>query len=133
MTNKQTAICAAVFGSLLLAGCGREEEAKPEEPKYDTPYARMHDPAYLKAIDEKRAEQKTIMREMMAARQEIAAFKAAHPGEEVPADLQRKLLDAAEKMEKNRILSQMLVRDRIQQENAAVENRKQQEDLKKGE
>lgn len=133
MTIETRLTCAALVGVLLLAGCGKEESAQPPHDPYDTPYARMHDPEYLKALDGQRDEQKSIMREMAAARKEIAAFCKAHPGEEVPAELQRKLNEAADRMEQNRKASQQLVKERILRENAAADERRRQNDLKKGE
>jgi len=127
MVNKITALTLLALVS-LFAGCGKEE---PKADPYDTPYARMHDPAYLKAIEAKAAEQKVIMKEMMAARKEIAAYKTAHPGEAVPAELEKKLTDAADKMEENRKAAQQMVKDRILKENAAVDSRKKSENLKK--
>ena len=123
---------AALAALVLLAGCGKEEPEASKPDPYDTQYARMHDPEYLKAIEVKRAEQKAIMRDMAAARRGIAAFKEAHPGEEVPAELTKKLDDAAAELEKNRILSQALVRDRIQRETKAIDARKERENFKKG-
>jgi len=115
------AALAAVALALALAR-GRGGPAAPADP-YDEPYARLKDPDYLRQLKVQRDDQKAVMRRMAATRAEIAAL-----GDETNsakyAELRARLEAEAAEFEKNRILSQTIVRDRIRRENEAIDAKK---------
>ena len=125
------ALLAIVALVALVCFRGKPAEEPPVE-KYDTQYARMHDPAYLKELDALRQEQKQVARMLGEARAALdAAAEKGEDSEEFKA-AQAKMAAAKEAFQKNRIKAQTLVRDRIEQENAAIKA-KQEASKEKGE
>lgn len=122
------AAAAGVLAYFLLRGGGAAPEGAPADP-YDEPYARLKDPAYLEQVRVQRDEFQEIMRRIDATRREIAAL-GENPDTNSPryVELRKKLESQAEEIEKNRIKSQMIVRDRIARENEAIKAK--QENLK---
>ncbi len=123
------AAAAAAVAVVLLRSPA--EEAAPMDP-YDTKYARMHDPAYVKQLDSLREEQRQVAMKLSAARADLDAAK--EKGEDSP-----EYKAAKEKMEaakndflKNRAKAQLVVRERIMQENDAIKA-KQEASKQKGE
>ena len=124
-------LLAAVVVAIVLTRGRDAEIVEPGDP-YNEPYARMHDPEYLKQIDKLRDEQKEIAGRLVAARAALDAAK--EKGEDSP-----EYKAAAENMEavkqdfaRNRTNAERLVRDRIMRENDAIKAK--QESLKqKGE
>lgn len=114
-------VAAAVVLAVLMRG-GTSVPDKAADP-YDTQYARMHDPAYLKQIDELRGEQQEIAAELVAARAGLDAAK--EKGEDSPeySAAQKRLDVAKQAFQKNRIRAQTVVRDRIIQENDAIKSK----------
>ena len=124
-------LAAALAVALVLMFTKGGGDVAPADP-YNEPYARMHDPEYLKQIDKLRDEQKEIAGRLVAARAALDAAK--EKGEDSP-----EYKAAAENMEavkqdfaRNRTNAERLVRDRIMRENDAIKAK--QESLKqKGE
>lgn len=138
MMNKRKTLTLVVLGALLaLAGAVvayillRGESAAPADP-YDTKYSRMHDPAYIKQLDELREEQRQMAVKLSDAKAALDAAKAK--GEDSPeykAALQA-METAKSDFLKNRAKAQSAVRERIMQENDAIKA-KQEASKKKGE
>lgn len=64
--NAPLALCAMGVLTLVLLGCEKASEpvpAKPAEPPANAPEVYMKDPAFRKAMDEKVAELKAILKE----------------------------------------------------------------------
>ena len=122
------AVAAGLLAYFLLRGGGAAPEGAPADP-YDEPYARLKDPAYLEQVRVQTEEFREIMRRIDATRREIAAL-GENPDTNSPryVELRRQLESQAAEIEKNRIKSQMIVRDRIAQENEAIKAK--QENLK---
>ena len=113
------ALAAAVAVFLLLRGGGSAEEAGPVDP-YDTQYARMHDPEYLKQL----AEQRGVAEKLADAHAAVEAAKAK--GEDSPeykAAL-AKMAAAKDEFQRNRAKAQLVVGERIRRENDAIEAKK---------
>lgn len=126
-TKKKTiivilAIAAAVAVALVLIFAMRGGDVAPADP-YNEPYARMDDPDYLRQLKVQRDEQKEIMRRMAATRREIAAL-GDDTNSPKYAELRARLESEAAEIEKNRILSQNIVRERTNRENEAINAKK---------
>ena len=87
-SKKPKWLLPAAIGAALLAIAalvalvclrGKSAAEQPADP-YDTQYARMHDPAYLKQLDELRQEQKGIAR--MLGEAQAALEQAKEKGED---------------------------------------------------
>ena len=124
------AVAAAVTAVCLRSRWGAGPE-KPADP-YDTRYARMHDPAYLKELDALKQEQKGVARMLGEAQAALEQAKEKGEDSEEFKAAQAKMAAAKEAFQKNRIKAQTLVRDRIEQENAAIKA-KQEASKEKGE
>lgn len=125
------ALAAAVAVFMLLRGGGSAEEAGPVDP-YDTQYARMHDPEYLKQLAELREEQRGVAEKLADAHAAVEAAKAK--GEDSPeykAAL-AKMAAAKDEFQRNRAKAQLVVGERIRRENDAIEA-KQGSSNRKGE
>ena len=112
---------AALAAAVALVVClGRGgAPAEPADP-YAEPYGRMKDPDYLRQIKVQRDDLKEIMRRMAATRAEIAAL-GDDTNSAKYAELRARLESEAAEVEKNRILSQTIVRERMRRENEAIE------------
>ena len=117
---------------LTVIVCLRGNRGQQPADPYDTQYARMHDPAYLKELDSLRQEQKNIARMLGEAQIALKAAKEKGEDSEEFKAAQAKLAAAKEAFQKNRIKAQTIVRDRIEQENAAIKA-KQEASKEKGE
>ena len=124
-------LLAAVVVAIVLVRGRDAGTPEPGDP-YNEPYARMHDPEYLKQIDELSEEQKKIAGRLMAAQAELDAAK--EKGEDSP-----EYKAAVEKMEaarrdftRSRAKAELVVRDRIMRENDAIKA-KQESSKQKGE
>lgn len=124
------AVVAAVTAVYLRSRWGVGPE-KPADP-YDTRYARMHDPAYLKELDALKQEQKGVARMLGEAQAALEQAKEKGEDSEEFKAAQAKMAAAKEAFQKNRIKAQTIVRDRIEQENAAIKA-KQESSKEKGE
>lgn len=138
MANKTARILAWVIGAAVVAAAVvasyvllRGEGAAPSDP-YDTQYARMHDPEYLKQLDVLREEQRRIGTRLVAAKEALDAAKSK--GEDSPEYRAAVAeMDAATKdFNANRAKAQLAVRERIMRENDAIKV-KQSASKKKGE
>ena len=125
------AVVLLALVAAVLAFCLRGKSAAPEE-KYDTPYARMHDPVYLKQIDDLRAEQREIAKRLVEARAALDAAKEKGEDSQEWRDALAKMEAAKNDFNVNRAKAQLVVRERITKENAAIEA-KQESSKKKGE
>ena len=125
------AVALLALVAAVLAFCFRGKSAAQEE-KYDTQYARMHDPAYLKQLDALRAEQKAIAKRLVEARAALAAAKEKGEDSQEYRDAQAKMEAATKDFNVNRAKAQLAVRERITKENAAIKA-KQESSKKKGE
>jgi len=141
MTNKTKKTLAWVLALAVLALAGavvaymllRGGSAAPEQADpYDTKYSRMHDPAYLKQLDELREEQRQVAVKLSAAKAALDAAK--EKGEDSPEykSAQQALEAAKSDFLKNRAKAQLTVRERIMQENDAIKA-KQEASKQKGE
>ena len=113
------AALAVVVALVVAFGRGPKEPADP----YNEPYARMNDPDYLRQLKAQRDDQKEIMRRMVETRREIAAL-GDDTNSPKYAELRARLESQAAEIEKNRILSQNIVRERINRENEAINAKK---------
>ncbi|MBQ3808552.1 MAG: hypothetical protein II840_11415 [Kiritimatiellae bacterium] len=123
------AIVAAVVVCVVAVRGNRE---RPPADSYDTQYARMHDPAYLKQLEELRQEQKGIARKLVEAQSALEQAKEKGEDSEEFKAAQAKMAAAKDAFQKNRIKAQTLVRDRVMQENDAIKA-KQESSKEKGE
>ena len=126
------AVVLLALVAAVLAVCLRGKSAAPEEEKYDTPYARMHDPVYLKQLDELRAEQKEVAKRLVEARAARDAAKEKGEDSQEYRDALAKMEAAIKDFNINRVNSQLVVRDRIMRENNAIKA-KQEASKQKGE
>lgn len=126
------AVVLLALVAAVLAFCMRGKSAAPEEEKYDTPYARMHDPVYLKQLDELRAEQREIAKRLVEARAALDAAKEKGEDSQEYRDALAKMEAATKDFNNNRAKAQLAVRERIIKENAAIEAKKESS-KKKGE
>ena len=116
---------------VLVCLRGKSAAEQPADP-YDTQYARMHDPAYLKQLDDLRQEQKGVARMLGEAQAALEQAKEKGVDSEEFKAAQAKMAAAKDAFQKNRIKAQTLVRDRIMQENDAIKA-KQESSKEKGE
>ena len=119
------------LAAVVLAFCLRGKSAAPADP-YNTQYARMHDPAYLKLLDELRAEQKEVGKRLVEARAALAVAKEKGEDSQEYRDALAKLEAAKNDFNRNRAKAQVAIRERINKENDAIEA-KQKSSKKKGE
>ena len=124
------AVAAAAVVVCLRSRGGAEPEKSADS--YDTRYARMHDPAYLKELDALKKEQKGVARMLGEAQAALEQAKEKGEDSEEFKAAQAKMAAAKEAFQKNRIKAQTLVRDRIMQENDAIKA-KQEASKEKGE
>lgn len=115
------ALAALAVVVALVVAFGRGPKA-PADP-YNEPYARMNDPDYLRQLKVQRDDQREIMRRMAETRREIAAL-GDDTNSPKYAELKARLESQAVEIEKNRILSQNIVRERIERENEAINAKK---------
>ena len=139
-SKKPKWLLPAAIGAALLAIAalvalvclrGKSAAEQPADP-YDTQYARMHDPVYLKQLDDLRKEQKGIARMLGEAQAALEQAKEKGEDSEEFKAAQAKMAAAKDAFQKNRIKAQTLVRDRIMQENDAIKA-KQESSKEKGE
>ena len=116
------ALVALAVAVAFVVASGRG--SKPPDDPYNEPYARMDDPDYLRQLKAQRDDQKEIMRRMVATRREIAEL-GADTNSAKYAELKARLESEAAEMEKNRILSLAIVRERINRENEAINAKKE--------
>lgn len=104
----------AALAAGLLAGCGGGDEAASPEPPRDPVVARMHDKEYVAKLEKQIDARKDILRELDAARRQLAAAEAeGKTGEELAA-CSNALKAAAKKFEMNRAESIVLVSQQMQ-------------------
>ena len=115
------ALAALAVAAILVVVLRRGPET-PVDP-YNEPYARMDDPDYLRQLKVQRDEQREIMRRMAETRREIAAL-GDDTNSPKYAELMARLESEALEIEKNRILSQNIVRERTNRENEAINAKK---------
>ena len=92
----------------------------------------MHDPVYLKQIDDLRAEQKEVAKRLVEARAALDAAKEKGEDSQEYRDALAKMEAATKDFNVNRAKAQLAVRERITKENAAIEAKKESS-KKKGE
>ena len=124
-------LAAAVAAFLLTRGGDAAKGGGGTDP-YDTQYARMHDPAYLKQLEGLREEQREVALRLADARAALDAAK--EKGEDSPEykAAQEKMAAAKDAFQRNRAKAQLVVSERIQRENDAIEA-KQESSNRKGE
>ena len=103
-------LAAAVAVLPGCSGCSREKE-KPQ-PILD----RSQDPAYIAELNKQRDAQKEIAKKLHEVLCELEAAREENPESEKVKDLERKEAALSVELEKNRILSMAIIRERIQQE-----------------
>ena len=117
--NKCSGLIFALLVALLFCGCGKEEVASPVAK-------RMNDPAYVKQLDTQNQERKSIMSEVAAFQKEYEAAKAEDPegkGEKMKA-LEKKRQELSIKIEKNRLKTMAIIRDRMNKDSNAKSTKK---------
>ena len=126
------AVLAAAVAAFLLTRGGDAAKGGGGTDPYDTQYARMHDPAYLKQLEGLREEQREVALRLAAARAALDAAK--EKGEDSPEykAAQEKMAAAKDAFQRNRAKAQLVVSERIQRENDAIEA-KQESSNRKGE
>ena len=117
-----TRVAAAALAAACCAftgGCGKDEApAAPADP-YAEPYGRAKDAEYTAALEKQRSEQKDIAKRIASLQAEYAAL-GAETNTPRAAEILESIKAEKEKVVKNRIRSQVLVRDRIAQEQEAI-------------
>ena len=107
-SKKPKWLLPAAIGAALLAIAalvalvclrGKSAAEQPADP-YDTQYARMHDPAYLKQLDELRQEQKGIARMLGEAQAALEQAKEKGEDSEEFKDAQVKMAAAKDSFKK---------------------------------
>ena len=126
------AVLAAAVAAFLLTRGGDAAKGGGGTDPYDTQYARMHDPAYLKQLEGLREEQREVALRLADARAALDAAK--EKGEDSPEykAAQEKMAAAKDAFQRNRAKAQLVVSERIQRENDAIEA-KQESSNRKGE
>ena len=126
------AVLAAAVAAFLLTRGGDAAKGGGGTDPYDTQYARMHDPAYLKQLEGLREEQREVALRLAAARAALDAAK--EKGEDSPEykAAQEKMAAAKDAFQRSRAKAQLVVSERIQRENDAIEA-KQESSNRKGE
>ena len=103
-------LAAAVAVLPGCSGCSREKE-KPQ-PILD----RSQDPAYIAELNKQRDAQKEIAKKLHEVSRELEAARAENPESEKVKELERKEAALTVELEKNRILSMAIIRERKEQE-----------------
>ena len=115
------ALCATGALMLFLAGC-RKEEAKPEI-SVSSPASYMHDPVFMKQLEEKRKELSAIVKERKPLADRMQELVKEH-GEDLAAlqkvpewnELHKKVTALNKKYEDVRARQLRIVRERINPE-----------------
>lgn len=128
MQSKLKMMMMGLAAAALFAGCGKDAEKDP----YDTPYARMHDPAYLSMLDQQRQEQRAVMKQVEVTRRAYAAEQQANPDSEKAKTLKKQLEDLQRELEFKRKVASEVVRQRMLQERQAIEAKSGKQNVKKG-
>ena len=117
-----TRVAAAALAAACCAfvgGCGKDEAPKEAAPATPEAYKRIKDAEYIEALEKQRGEQKDITRRIVALQAELAAL-GAETNTPKAAEIMESLQAEKERMLKNRIKSQALVRDRINREHESA-------------
>ncbi len=117
-----TRVAAAALAAACCAfvgGCGKDEAPKEEAAATPEAYKRIRDAEYIEALEKQRGEQKDITRRIVALQAELAAL-GAETNTPKAAEIMESLQAEKERMLKNRIKSQALVRDRINREHESA-------------
>ena len=97
----------------VLPGCsGCSREKTEEQPIVD----RMADPVYKAELKKQRDDQKEIVKKRNQVLRELEAAREENPESEKVKELERKEAELSAELEKNRILSMAIIRERIQKE-----------------
>jgi len=97
----------------VLPGCSGCSREKPkEQPILD----RTQDPVYNAELKKQRDAQKEIVKKRNEVLRELEAARGENPESEKVKELERKEAALSVELEKNRILSMAIIRERIQQE-----------------
>ena len=120
MNSAITRVAAAALAAACCAfagGCGKDEApAAPETPEA---YKRIRDAEYIDALEKQRTELKDITRRLVSLQTELAAL-GAETNTPKAAEIMESLQAEKERMLKNRIKSQALVRDRMNREHESA-------------
>lgn len=106
------AIAAGIACLLLFRGPAEAPAPEPVDPVVK----RMSDPSYVARLDAQRDERREIMKRMSAVKQELERAQAEGASEEAIAALKEKIRQGVEDLEKNRLTSQVIVRNRMLQD-----------------
>ena len=112
-------LCATGIVMLFLAGCRKEEEAKPAIPA-SSPASYMNDPAFRKQLADKRKELSAIVAERKPLADRMQELVKEH-GEDLAAlqkipewnELHKKVVALNRKYEETRARQLKVVKDRI--------------------
>ena len=123
--NKTMAIAA--LSACFLAGCGGDAPEKAETgPQEDPVVKRMHDKEYVGKLEQQIDKRKDILREMASAKAALAKAEAEGVTGAALATLSNAVIAAANKFEKNRAESVVLVSQQMKKDAPAVANQLQQ-------
>ena len=107
----------ALFAILLLGGCSREEP-QPLSPPEAPVVRRMEDSAYVKQLNDLRAEQSAIAERAGAIQKELEAARAEDPESAKTKELEKKHAAVLVEMEAHRAKALVAVRNRMLQDEA---------------
>ena len=122
---------------LFLAGCRKEEEAKPEIPA-SSPASYMNDPVFRKQLSEKRKELSAIVAERKPLADRMQELVKEH-GEDLAAlqkipewnELHKKVTALNRKYEETRARQLRIVRERISPDKMTTARRVNDKDISK--
>lgn len=114
-----------LVAALAMCGCSKEEPQAADP--YDKPYSRIQDPEYVKALAASNQERKALMTELARVSEELRVETEKDPESARTKELRKEMARVSEKALQQRILTQALVRDRINRETKAVAEREARE------
>ena len=113
-------VASALLISSLLSGCSGGCSSEQPRPPEDPVVKRMADPAYVKQLNDLRAEQSEIAERANAIAKELEAAHAEDPASEKTKELEKKHAAVLVEMEAARAKVLVAVRNRMLQDEAAA-------------
>ena len=112
-------VASALLISSLLSGCsGGCSREQPQQLPEDPVVKRMADPAYVKQLNDLRAEQSEIAERANAIAKELEAARDEDPASEKTKELEKKHAAVLVEMEAARAKALVAVRNRMLQDEA---------------
>ena len=116
-------VASALLISSLLSGCSGGCSSEQPRPPEDPVVKRMADPAYVKQLNDLRAEQSEIAERADAALKELEAARAKEPDGTKTKALEKKYEAIVAEMEAHRAKALVAVRNRMLQDEAAAKEK----------